>query len=489
MASLYVPTSLEERVLRPETLSPNIIKAEYGVRGEIYLEAQKMVNAGKDVVFMNVGNPHALGQKPLTFPRQVMALCQAPFLLDDPNVGKLFPRDAIARARQLLKMTGIGGVGAYSDSRGVPGVRQEVARFIERRDGFPSDPEHIYLTDGASPAVKLALQLLIRAEHDGILVPIPQYPLYSATVQMLGGSLVPYLLDEKKGWGMNIDLLKEAVSSAKRKGIMVRGLVVINPGNPTGQCLERGDLEDIIKFCIQERVTLLADEVYQVNVYQSKHPFVSFKKVLCEMGAPYSRSLELFSFHTVSKGFTGECGQRGGYVEFTNIHPEVLEQCYKIVSVSLSPNVTGQLMVGLMCNPPQPGDPSYEQYAAESKEVLESLGRKARALSEGFNKFKNMQCNEVEGALYAFAKLQLPPGAIAAAKKAGKAPDAFYCLELLKATGMSATPGSGFGQEDGTFHFRTTILPEETVVPGLLKKVERFNDEFMTKYSTMQSRL
>lgn len=65
-----------------------------------------------------------------------MALCQAPFLLDDPNVGKLFPRDAIARAKQLLKMTGIGGVGAYSDSRGVPGVRQEVAKFIERRDGF-----------------------------------------------------------------------------------------------------------------------------------------------------------------------------------------------------------------------------------------------------------------------------------------------------------------------------------------------------------------
>jgi hypothetical protein len=69
--SPHVPTSLEERVLRPDTLSPNIIKAEYGVRGEIYLEAQKMVNAGEDVVFMNVGNPHQLGQKPLTFPRQV----------------------------------------------------------------------------------------------------------------------------------------------------------------------------------------------------------------------------------------------------------------------------------------------------------------------------------------------------------------------------------------------------------------------------------
>lgn len=119
----------------------------------------------------------------------------------------------------------------------------------------------------------------MRYSSSDFVPPGSRYPLYSATVQMLGGSLVPYLLDEKKGWGMNIDLLKESVLSARRKGIMVRGLVVINPGNPTGQCLERGDLEDIIKFCIRERVTLLADEVYQVNVYQSKHPFVSFKKV------------------------------------------------------------------------------------------------------------------------------------------------------------------------------------------------------------------
>lgn len=85
MAPFYVPTSLDERVLRPETLSPNIIKAEYGVRGEIYLEAQKMVNAGKDVVFMNVGNPHALGQKPLTFPRQVRFLCCCINAVDFPK--------------------------------------------------------------------------------------------------------------------------------------------------------------------------------------------------------------------------------------------------------------------------------------------------------------------------------------------------------------------------------------------------------------------
>lgn len=80
-----------------------------------------------------------------------------------------------------------GGVGAYTDSRGVPLVREDVARFIEARDGVHSNPEHIFLTDGASVAVRLCLNAMIRDENDGILVPIPQYPLYSASIKLYGG--------------------------------------------------------------------------------------------------------------------------------------------------------------------------------------------------------------------------------------------------------------------------------------------------------------
>jgi hypothetical protein len=88
-----------------------------------------------------VGNPQALGAKPLTFLRQVAALCMAPFLLDSPGVEGLFPADAIARARTLVASFGRGGVGGYTDSRGNPAVRQEVADFIERRDGHRPAPE------------------------------------------------------------------------------------------------------------------------------------------------------------------------------------------------------------------------------------------------------------------------------------------------------------------------------------------------------------
>nr|GEZ71155.1 glutamate--glyoxylate aminotransferase 2 [Tanacetum cinerariifolium] len=85
------------------------------------------------------------------------------------------------------------------------------------------------------------------------------------------------------------------------------------------------------------------------------------------MGGPISRELELISFHTVSKGFLGECGQRGGYFEMTNIPPQTVDEIYKVASISLSPNVPGQIFMGCMVSPPKPGDISYEQFLRERK--------------------------------------------------------------------------------------------------------------------------
>lgn len=131
----------------------------------------------------------------------------------------------------------------------------------------------------------------------------------------------------------------------------VRAMVIINPGNPTGQCLSEANLREILHFCYQENVVLLGDEVYQQNIYQDERPFVSSRKViivlplvnyllpgvttgigfifiqllkvLMDMGPPLSKEIQLVSFHTVSKGYWGECGQRGGYFEMTNIPPQV----------------------------------------------------------------------------------------------------------------------------------------------------------------------
>eukprot|EP00611_Tribonema_gayanum_P008029 TRINITY_DN1749_c0_g1_i5.p2 TRINITY_DN1749_c0_g1~~TRINITY_DN1749_c0_g1_i5.p2 ORF type:complete len:237 (-),score=75.38 TRINITY_DN1749_c0_g1_i5:128-838(-) len=178
--------SSSDKVLSYEKVAESVKRAQYAVRGEIYLAASERIKKGEKVIFTNVGNPHGLGQKPLTFPRQVMALLTAPFLLDDPRTATMFPADAITRAKTYLANIK-GGVGAYSDSVGNPYIRDEVAQFIQTRDGHAADPERIFLTNGASEAVRTLLRTLIRGHMDGVMVPVPQYPLYSAMEALYRG--------------------------------------------------------------------------------------------------------------------------------------------------------------------------------------------------------------------------------------------------------------------------------------------------------------
>uniref|UniRef100_A0A7N5JIU5 alanine transaminase n=1 Tax=Ailuropoda melanoleuca TaxID=9646 RepID=A0A7N5JIU5_AILME len=254
---------------------------------------------------------------------------------------------------------------------------------------------------------------------------------------------------------------------------------LLAPGRrPLRKCIE-----EVIRFAWEEHLFLMADEVYQDNVYAEGSKFHSFKKVLFEMGPKYSRSLELASFHSISKGFVGECGFRGGYVEVVNMDPAVQQQLTKLVSVRLCPPVTGQILLDAVVNQPQPGDPSYEQFTQEKAAVLGALAKKARLTEEIFNQAPGIRCNPVQGAMYAFPRIQLPPRAVQEAQAQGQAPDMFFCLRLLEETGICVVPGSGFGQKEGTFHFRMTILPHQEKLQILLQKLSQFHAKFTQEYS------
>jgi len=369
-------------------------------------------------------------------------------------------------------------MGAYTTSMGIAAIRQEVADFIQRRDGHPANPSHIFLTDGASTAVKYILQLLIRDESDAVLTPVPQYPLYSASLSLLGGTGVGYYLDEDRVWGLTEQELEEAITRGKNNGKKVRALVVINPGNPTGQLLTLHVMQQIVHFCKKHSLVLLADEVYQENVYTEQHSFTSFKKVTRDLAL----DIELVSFHSTSKGFIGECGQRGGYMELVNIEESIISQIYKLASISLCSNTSGQVMTGLMVNPPVSKDESYPLYIKERDAILLSLKRRALIVHRVLNECINISCQPVQGAMYAFPRLHLSNAAISAAKEAGKLPDTFYCLQLLENTGLVTVPGSGFGQREGTYHLRMTILPKEEQLIEVLDRFKQFNQQFMKKY-------
>jgi alanine transaminase len=327
----------------------------------------------------------------------------------------------------------------------------------------------------------MIMQLLISSEKDGILVPIPQYPLYSASIALHGGSLVPYYLDESSGWGLEISHLKNQLQEARANGTRVRALVVINPGNPTGQVLEEQNQKDIVQFCRDEGLLLLADEVYQENIYKEGKKFHSFKKISRNMGFSAS-NFSLISYHSVSKGYYGECGRRGGYMEVTGLPQDVRDQLYKLASVNLCSNILGQILMSIVMNPPKPGEESYELYRKERDGILSSLARRAKLLTEALNKLEGVTCNESEGALYAFPRLELPEGALKDAEEAHMQLDVFYSRRLLDATGIVVVPGSGFRQVPGTYHFRCTILPQEPQLEQVIKKLTKFHQNFMDQY-------
>jgi len=471
-----------------DNMNPAIKIMEYAVRGPLVIRAseieKELEKGGKkpfnEVIKANIGDCHAMGQVPITFIRQVLALVSLPELFNDPR----FPDDVKKRAKAVLAGCRGGSVGSYTDSPGIEIIRKHVAEYIQKRDGgIPCDWQDVILSAGASDGIKSVLKLMIEnvdGKRPGVMIPIPQYPLYSASVAEFNMEQIGYYLNEEKGWSLDTDELERSFTEAK-KICNPRALVIINPGNPTGQVLSRENIEAIIKFAHKNNLFLFADEVYQDNVYAQGCKFHSFKKVLIEMGPPYSE-MELASFMSCSKGYMGECGLRGGYSEVINLDPQVKAMHLKCISAMLCPTVLGQTVMDCVVNPPQPGEPSYEKFMAEKEGVLKSLALRAKMVADTFNSIPGMSCNQVQGAMYAFPQMKLPEKAIAKAKSLGQCPSTFYAFQLLENTGICIVPGAGFGQKPGTYHFRTTILPQPEKLKSMLEKFKEFHLKFVEEY-------
>ena len=228
--------TVPEYTWNAQSMSQTLRHMEYAVRGAVVMEAEKMAAQGREIIYTNIGNPQAVGQKPITFYRQVIALCDLPAEngVEHPDAKHLFPTDVLERAQELRELIGSAGTGSYTHSQGVAGFRKHVADFIAKRDGHPAFQGDIFLTNGASSGIELILDALIAGPKDAIMIPIPQYPIYSAIIANKGANQVGYELDESKGWGVTREELYKRLDEAKQKGQTVKGLALINPGNPTG---------------------------------------------------------------------------------------------------------------------------------------------------------------------------------------------------------------------------------------------------------------
>ena len=222
----------------PEGVNAPLQRMEYAVRGQLVLRAENIAKRlgtpsseypFDKIVYCNIGNPQSVGQSPLTYVRQVLAAMTFPELLKKG----VLPSDLSARAETYLKSCH--GIGAYSESAGLRFLRERVARAIERRDGgVPCSPDRLFFTNGASEAVKIMLQLIVREKNDGVMLPIPQYPLYSATITALDGEQVNYYLDEDNAWGLDIAELEQRLAEARSRGGVRKGTLRDQPRKSDG---------------------------------------------------------------------------------------------------------------------------------------------------------------------------------------------------------------------------------------------------------------
>jgi aspartate/methionine/tyrosine aminotransferase len=242
----------------------------------------------------------------------------------------------------------------------------------------------------------------------------------------------------------------------------------------------------VARFAKRHGLAILADEVYQENVYAPDRRFVSFARVLHDLS---ERDVSLFSFHSVSKGYLGECGHRGGYLEHRNLPDDVAQELTKLQSISLCSNIAGQIAVHVMVAPPQPGEASHAAFQAERGAILEGLRAKAAILARGIRQIPGMSLVDPQGAMYAFVRFELPPepGVDVAAlrpeqrREHDAKRDSAYCLALLEETGICVVPGSGFGQAPGTLHFRTTFLPPREEIEGLVTRLADFHARYVRR--------
>ena len=472
------------------SVNRNILEMEYAVRGPIPRRAAELKRQGRRIIPCNLGNPQALGQQPISFYREVLSLVELPGRIErERRLKRLFngkapggpePDDfhsdyVLELSERYLSQLET-GMGAYTDSSGPEFIRQAVAEYIDRRDDADgdrvplSDPGQIFITNGASEAVRYVIDLLIGGPSDGIMIPIPQYPLYSAAIKRCGGVQVDYFLDEESGWGMDRDLLESSLECARERGASVKAIVVINPGNPTGAVMSEETVREVVAFAADNGLAIIADEVYQENVYDADAGFVSFARVLGRGDVP------LFSVHSTSKGFYGECGHRGGYLEIRNA-PRVrntdlsfTDLVLKQASVNICSNTAGQLMMYLLVNPPRENTSPYRRFTQERRKILEDLHDKAVMIRAGFDHMDGVSCFGRTGAMYLFPRLDgLPDGT----------DDFDYCMGLLERTGLVTVNGGGFGQQPGTSHLRIAFLPPKEVIGEVLPEWIAFHNAYV----------
>jgi len=406
--------------MQPVLKSSKLASVCYDIRGPVLARARQMEEEGHRVIKLNIGNPAAFG---FEAPEEIVV-------------------DVI---RNLREASG------YSDSKGLFAPRKAVMHYCQQKRIAGVSIDDIYLGNGVSELIVMSMQALLN-NGDEVLVPMPDYPLWTAAVTLSGGTPRHYLCDEGAGWLPDIADIRAKITPA------TRAIVVINPNNPTGALYPDDLLKEIVELARQHELIVLADEIYDKVLYDGNtHTSL----------ASLADDVLFITFNGLSKNYRA-CGFRAGWMVVSGERrhaADYIEGLGILASMRLCSNVPGQFAIQTALGGHQSIDALVAPHGRLSKQ---------RDLAwEMLSALPGVSCVRPQAALYCFPRLD--------PKLYPISNDQQFILELLEAERVLLVQGSGFNWPSPD-HFRVVFLPNVDDLTEAIGRIARFLELYRKRH-------
>ncbi len=406
--------------MKPILKSDKLANVCYDIRGPVLQQAKQMEDEGHKIIKLNIGNLGAFG-------------------FDSPE------------EIQLDIIRNLPNAAAYSDSKGIFPARKAVMHYTQQKHIKGVTLEDIYIGNGVSELIVMAMNALLNA-GDEVLVPAPDYPLWTAAISLSSGTPRHYLCDEARGWLPDLDDIRAKITPR------TRAIVIINPNNPTGALYPDSVLLDIVAIAREHGLIIYADEVYDKVLYDGEtHTAI----------ASLSEDVLTISFNGLSKNYRS-CGYRAGWMFVSGDKRQArdyIEGLDMLASMRLCANVPAQYGI-------QTALGGYQSIA----DLVAPGGRMCRQRDiahELLNAIPGVSCVKPKATLYMFPRLDPKIYPIAN--------DQDFIAELLQKERVLLVQGTGFNWPD-TDHFRLVFLPHEDDLREAIGRIARFLESYRKRH-------
>ncbi len=411
--------------MKPVLKSQKLNHVCYDIRGPVLELAQRMEEEGHKIIKLNIGNVGVFGFDP---PEEI----------------------------QLDMIRNLSNASAYSDSKGIFAARKAIMQYCQEKGIQGVALDDVYTGNGVSELIVLSMNALLN-DGDEVLVPTPDYPLWTAAVSLSGGTPVHYLCDEAKEWAPDLNDLRKKITPR------TKAIVVINPNNPTGAIYSKEVLLELTQIAREHGLILFADEIYDKMLYDGeKH--ISL--------ASLSNDVVVITFNGLSKNYRS-CGYRAGWMVVSGdkamVH-DYIEDLNMLASMRLCANVPGQYAIQSALG----GYQSINDLVGDGGRLAKQRDLAWKLITD----IPGVTCVKPKSALYLFPKLDPEIYPIE--------DDQQFVADLLKEEKVLLVQGSGFnwGKPD---HFRVVFLPHEDVLREAIGRLARFLERYRNKHSRKAS--